>query len=50
VHAAQTAQTAAAGADVGQGRDGDAVVVADNHGFNLTGAMDQQADPAVELG
>ena len=50
VHAAQAAQPAAGRADPTERRDGDAVVIADNHALDLAGAVDEQADLAVQLG
>ena len=49
MHAAQTAQTAAGRPDVGQRRNGDAVVIANHHGFYLAGAMNKHPDLAVQL-
>ena len=48
--AAQAAQAAAGRTDVGQGRYGDAVIVADHHAFDLAGTVDEQADLAVQFG
>ena len=47
VDAAQAAQPTSGRADMGQGRDGDAVIIADQHCFDLAGTVDQQPDLAV---
>ena len=49
VHTAQAAQPAAGCADPGECGDGDAIVIADDHALDLAGAVDEQADLAVQL-